>query len=191
MEPDQYLAKMVDWQFFATLTFAAKIPTESNRNKMFHAWASWLDQLEKAKGSNRHTRRPSPHHAFYWMLREELGEIGGRLHYHVLIGGLSKNLVNTRTAMASCAKWEKLHGGMARNYVYDSHLDGVGYVLKGLDQQAIASKIGAIDYEMGKFVGAEGRRVLLGHSLTWKLLNRTSNKRLVKARVMRALNRGS
>jgi hypothetical protein len=185
MNPETFLAKSVRWQFFASLTFAGDVPPESIRQEMLFAWLHWFHRLECKKG--KQTRRSE----ILWLLREELGEIGARLHYHLLLGGLSNHLVNKRTAMASCSEWERLHGGSARNYIYDVHSDGAAYVLKGLTSAEVDSALGAVNYEQGKFRDEAGRRVWVGNALMWRILTRTSNNRLVTARAMRALSRGS
>jgi hypothetical protein len=190
LAPEQYLAQKISWQFFATLTFKGAVPKEPERNKMLYAWVRWWRHLEGNHGKSLGPAEKKS--APLFIVREELGEITGRFHYHALLGGLSQNLVNIKTAMSSCAKWEDLHGGMARNYIYAPTLAGVEYVLKGLSPgREESAKLGAIQYEMGKFQGDEGRRVLLGHSTVWKLLTRKSHKRQVKARDMRAALRGS
>lgn len=190
MSPDHYVANKISWQFFATLTFS-RVPTAAVREKMLFGWLRWFSEMSRKQAAKRSTG--TGREKLLWMVREELGEVGGRFHYHALLAGIPEFLVNVRTAMASCAAWENQGGGMARNYIYQPDLDGVDYVFKGLthnDLQA-TNRYGQYLYEVGKFNGEEGRRVLLGHDLTWKLVTRKSNKRLVTARAMRALRRGN
>jgi len=190
MSPDHYVANKISWQFFATLTFA-RVPTGAVREKMLFGWLRWISEMSRSQQAKRATgTRPE---RLLWMVREELGEVTARFHYHVLLAGIPEYLVNVKTAMASCAAWENQGGGMARNYVYQPDLDGVDYVLKGLTQNDLqaVNRYGQYLYEVGKFNGEDGRRVLLGHDLTWKLVTRKSNKRLVTARTMRALRRGN
>jgi hypothetical protein len=47
-------------------------------------------------------------------LRQEPGEITGRLHFHFLIAGLPLYAVQDATCMSIKAQWKKLGGGMAR-----------------------------------------------------------------------------
>lgn len=190
MSPEHYVANKISWQFFATLTFS-RMPSDAVKQKMLFAWLRWFSEMGRKQQTKRAPgTRPE---RLLWMVREELGEVSGRFHYHALLAGLPQHLVNVKTAMASCAAWENQGGGMARNYIYQSDLDGADYVLKGLTQNDLqaTNRYGQYLYEVGKFNGEEGRRVLLGHDLTWKLVNRKSNKRLVTARAMRALRRGN
>lgn len=96
-----------------------------------------------------------------WVLREELGEIGGRPHIHGLLYlGKTANPV-------SAARWvswlwsTKLGGGFSRCTPYDSRLAGADYITKNLGGSNETS--GARQYEARKFDIAE--RVTLSWGL--------------------------
>jgi len=80
-----------------------------------------------------------------WCSRREAGEIGGRVHFHIIIGGLAGKRVHPGCCFQLMRLWESIGGGMARIRVFNPALDGLGYVLKGLD--------GADSYESSKFAG--------------------------------------
>lgn len=87
-----------------------------------------------------------------WCLREEAGEVGGRMHLHALIGGSPQALVNTRTCFWLKGQWEKLGGGpVSRVRMYDAALPGVDYVCKGLVEACISE---ANAYESAKLAGS-------------------------------------
>jgi len=73
-----------------------------------------------------------------WCTRSELGELGGRLHFHCLIAGCSNT--NQRARFQAKNAWESLTGAMSRVYRFDNSLPGVAYALKE-----------GVSYEMGKF----------------------------------------
>jgi len=75
-----------------------------------------------------------------WVLRSERGETGGRIHHHVLLGGL--NYGNVHSLCARIAH-EWTPNGFPDFRPYDHSLSGVDYVTKCLS--------GANRYEIGKF----------------------------------------
>jgi len=79
-------------------------------------------------------------------LRQEHGEIGGRVHFHFLIAGLPLYAVHVATCMSIKAQWEELGGGMARVRKYDSREQGLEYLLKCLN----VTNAGANLYEVTK-----------------------------------------
>ena len=63
-------------------------------------------------------------HRLLWALRQEPGEIGGRLHFHALIGGLPSYAVSVPTCFSIMAAWERLGGGLARCREFDRTRNG-------------------------------------------------------------------
>jgi hypothetical protein len=153
-----YTLQRVHWQFFGTLTFkSAKLP-ERVRITMFFAVVRCLCRWHKV-----------PFRKCVWALRQEHGEITGRLHFHFLIAGLPPFAVQVATCMSIKAQWEKLGGGMARVREFDSREQGLEYLLKCLNA-------GANLYEVTKF-SYSADEVMLSNSI-WKPenLNRVSDK---------------
>ena len=152
-----YTLQRVHWQFFGTLTFkSAKMP-ERVRLSMFFALVRRVCRWHKV-----------PFRKCVWALRQEHGEIGGRLHFHFLIAGLPPLAVQVATAMSLKAQWETLGGGMARVREYDSREQALEYLLKCL-------QAGANLYEVSKF-SSSADEVMLAHAI-WKPehLNRVSD----------------
>ena len=140
MNPEIYALSLVEWQFFASLTFKSEKLTDAVRIKMFFALM----------------RRQADHFGVYfprtiWCLRTERGEATGRLHQHALIAGFPQHARTTPTCFAFMKLWEQLGGGMARVTLYSPRLDGVGYVLKGCEEEY--KRAGGDFYETRKFGG--------------------------------------
>lgn len=138
MNPEIYALSLIDWQFFASLTFKSEKLTEAVRIKMFFALM----------------RRQADHFGVHfgqtiWCLRTERGEATGRIHHHALIAGFPKHAPTTATCFSFMKIWEQLGGGMARVSPYSPRLDGVGYVLKGCDAEY--RRAGGDYYETRKF----------------------------------------
>jgi hypothetical protein len=152
-----YTLQRVHWQFFGTLTFkSARLP-ERVRLSMFFALVRCLCRWHKV-----------PFRKCVWALRQEHGEITGRLHFHFLIAGLPPYAVQVATCMSIKAQWERIGGGMARVREYDSREQGLEYLLKCLNA-------GANLYEVTKF-SYSADEVLLANSI-WNPanLNRVSD----------------
>ncbi len=131
-----YTLQRVHWQFFGTLSFkSARLP-ERVRVSMFFALVRSVCRWHKV-----------PFRKCVWALRQEPGEIGGRLHFHFLLKGLPLYAVQDATSMSIKAQWERLGGGMARVRKYDSRKQGLEYTLKCLK----VTDGGANLYEVGKF----------------------------------------
>jgi len=118
--PDVYLWAKVPWQIFVTLTWAES-KSEGIRQRVLFAW---LRRLSKTSG--RHF------HRLLWAVRQERGEIGGREHYHVLLGGLPEHRVTDRLMPLARKWWKRCGGGFAWVNAYCPSSEGVQYVLKGL-----------------------------------------------------------
>ena len=144
-----YTLQRVGWQFFGSLTFkSARLP-ERVRLAMFFALVRRVCRWFKV-----------PFRRCVWALRQEPGEIGGRLHFHFPIAGLPPDAVQEATSMSMKAQWERLGGGMARVRKYDSRKQGLEYTLKCLK----VSNGGANLYEVGKF-SHSADEVMLSNSI--------------------------
>ena len=131
--PELRVIAKLRWQLFITLTFRKAELSDRVRASMLIAF---VRQVENA------TRVPP--RRLLWCCREELGEKGGRLHFHLLMGGLPAGRVHVGQCFRIMRIWEKrIRGGFARARLFDPMLDGVGYVLKGLSGEDF--------YESGKF----------------------------------------
>jgi hypothetical protein len=157
MNAETYLLNNVEWQFFCTFTFKSLKVSETVWLKMFFALMS-----EHAENFGVHFSD------ILWALRYELGEMTQRPHFHAIMAGSPASAVTDATCFSLMRTWEKLGGGQPRVRVYDSHLPGVEYVLKGVDEAHTAS--GANWYELGKFGGR--CQVMLSMSLIRHLQNR-------------------
>jgi hypothetical protein len=131
----------ISWQLFCTLTSKREKMSDREWRVMIFAWLR-----KQAGGFGRHFPE------MIWSLRAELGEATARKHYHALIAGLPPHSIHEQTCFASKNAWEGLGGGMARVSVYSRALDGVGYILKGLEEAQARS--GGDLYELTKFGGS-------------------------------------
>jgi len=139
MNPEIYALSLIEWQFFASLTFKSEKLTDAARIKMFFAL-----MRKQADNFGVHFKKT------IWCLRTESGEATGRIHHHALIAGFPTHARTRATCFAFMKIWEQLGGGMARVHVYSPSLDGVGYVLKG---EAELKRAGGDFYETRKFGG--------------------------------------
>jgi hypothetical protein len=156
-----YTLQRVHWQFFGTLTFkSVKLP-ERVRLSMFFALVRRLCRWHKV-----------PFRKCVWVLRQEHGEIGGRIHFHFLIAGLPPYAVQVATAMSIKAQWEELGGGMARVREFDSSKQGLEYLLKCLNA-------GANLYEVTKFSYSADEVMLSDSIWDWTNLARISETPVV------------
>ena len=140
MNPELYALSLLDWQFFASLTFKSERLSDAVRVRMFFAL-----MRRQADGFGVHFLKT------IWCLRTERGEATGRIHHHALIAGFPKHALTTSTSFAFMKVWEGLGGGMARVSLYSPRLDGVGYVLKGGEEEY--RRAGGDFYETRKFGG--------------------------------------
>ena len=138
-----YTLARIRWDLFGTLTFRGRVPRSSLA--FGHAW--------------RHLRHAStltgqPYARLLIALRQELGELNGRFHFHYLLGG-----TQTRNAITLCHRleyaWKRQTGAMAKIRPFDHSQAGVAYVTKCLN--------GADVYEMNKFISAD--QVTLSNSV--------------------------
>jgi hypothetical protein len=140
MNPEIYALSLIEWQFFASLTFKSEKLTEAVRIKMFFA-------LMRRQADNFGVHFPKT----IWCLRTERGEATARIHHHALIAGFPQHAQTKDTCFAFMKIWEQLGGGMARVTLYSSSLDGVGYILK--NGEAELQRAGGDFYETRKFGG--------------------------------------
>ena len=121
----------VQWDFFATPTFAGTVPKPQIAYGL--AWR-WLQELAKKCGR--------PYNRLLIALRGEEGELNGRPHFHCLVGGTATRNYHTLIHQAEWL-WKRQSGG-ARVEVrqYDRSLAGAEYVCKCL---------GANAYELDKY----------------------------------------
>lgn len=146
----EIISRFRDWDIFATLTFAGSVPSLPKSRTMVFA------HLYRAARLLR-----TPWRRFTWAIRCEAGEVGGRLHYHALIGGAVY-----RVRLAECFQlnhiWDAQPGcGFARHRLYDRARGGVEYITTCL---AVEGTSGRDFYETQKF-GAQGTDVTLSRSL--------------------------
>ena len=125
----------INWDFFTTHTFKNPLPRESVRKAMF--WR-WCRDVSKISGV--------PYKDLLMALRGELGEIGGRPHFHSLLGGVTTcNMMSLRSQLMR--SWKIISGNADGDFrLYDRSLAGADYVCKCL---------GANSYEINKFSIAE------------------------------------
>ncbi len=147
MKPEVVFLERVPWQFFATMTFRKVDLPRKVRISMFFKFARQISRQHRIFFPN-----------LLWALRLERGEIGGRLHFHSLIGGLPASAATKGNCFAMMALWaDSCGGGFARIRLFAPDLDGVSYVIKGLDGPA---HNGADLYESGKFVDQSSELML-------------------------------
>lgn len=175
--PMTFHARREAWELFATLTFKGAVPGQARRMCMLFAWLREVARQAKVSFPK-----------LLWLARAELGEKGGRDHFHVLLSGLPFSGVTTGQCFAAMAAWEGLGGGYARCYIYDPQLSGVTYVMKGLeDSGPSARSAGAVAYEIGKYSRVESNPEMLipARACLRKWLARAElNRRHRKAREM-------
>jgi len=143
MNPEQHSITKIDWQFFSSLTFKSDKLSDSTRIKIFFATLRSVAEFGKVHFSQ-----------LLWVLRAENGDTTGRLHFHALIAGLPVWMLQNATCFSIMKTWEKQGGGIARVSVFANGLDGVGYVLKGLSDEAKLIRVQKDHYEATKFGGA-------------------------------------
>jgi len=143
-----YTLARLRWDVFGTLTFKGCVPRRPVAYG--HAW--------------RHFRQASelnerPYAQLLIALRDELGELNGRFHFHYLLGG-----TGTRNAITLCHRlkdaWKGQTGALAKIRPYDCSQAGVAYVTKCLS--------GADVYEMNKYLSAD--QVTLSNSV-YRVIN--------------------
>lgn len=138
------------WGIFGSLTFGVAIPSAGACRKQVFAHLYDSAKLLRV-----------PFRRLVWAIRQEHGERGGRLHYHVLIGSYQANITPGHCFTLN-SMWENRRGcGFARHHVFDKSLQGVAYVTKCLTGD---STVAGDFYESAKF-GFESSDLTLSDSL--------------------------
>lgn len=114
-----YLLRDVPWQLFLTLTWRS-VKSDGVRFKTLFAF---LRTTSEWAGVH--------FHQLLWAVRQERGELGGRLHFHVLVGGIPKPKVNLSLVFALRGAWRKHGGGMSVVTPYYAGLGAVEYSFGG------------------------------------------------------------
>ena len=131
-----YSLARIQWDVFGTLTFRS-VP--SPKRAYGRAWAHMRQAAELVE---------RPYSQLLIALRAELGEMGGRFHFHYLLGGTW-----TRNAIALAHQLEHRwfgmfgQGAIAKCRAYDRSRAGVEYVTKCLEEGVW----GANEYELRKY----------------------------------------
>ena len=123
------------WEFFCTLTFSGKVPGPSRREGLA---VTFFCRVAKVVGI--------PVSSIVWVLRDELGEINGRQHFHCLLGRTSLLLTQTGIAKLKWC-WEARGVGHADVRLYDKSKHGAAYVVDCLTNLQSAKNA----YELSKF----------------------------------------
>ena len=173
---DAYTLEKIDWDFFATLTFE-KVPPRVVMLRMVHEFLRRVGAKFKANYK----------WDLLWVVRHELGEIGGRPHFHVLIKLPGSATSNKKTSLHQIKHLWKLTsekpgkikaGGFIDIRTYDSSRNAAAYVVKGTGWDN--SK--ANEYELAKFsqdrAWSQDQDVFLitSPSVPWTLYKRLRNR---------------
>jgi len=135
------LTRYHDWKVFGTGTWSsARIPGELHQRKALFAFMYATAKLARL-----------PFRRLIWAARHELGEIGGREHYHWLIGAR-----DWQPSLSNMFQMNQLWnnfpgGGFSRNHIFSPELNGIDYICKCLSDSAVAGSVGGDFYETGKF----------------------------------------
>ena len=132
-----YTLSAIVWDTFNTNTFTNPVPRPSICWGMLWQWARAISEVSGV-----------PYNRLLLAVRAEYGEVGGRFHFHALVGG-----TNTRNAVSLSHMSEKIwrrisNGAIAQSRPYIRSLAGADYICKCLDS-------GKNEYETGKYSLAE------------------------------------
>ena len=136
------------WQVFAHFTFKNPLPVEREAEVLLR------NTQRKA------CRLAHVHFESAWFLsRGEFGELGGRFHYHMLIGNFPPYASTSGFCLDLKAYWSRLRfnvgsfagvqGDICQVWPYSAVLDGVAYVMKGVERYEHPRE--AREYELTKF----------------------------------------
>lgn len=136
------------WQVFCHFTFKNPVPVDREAGVLLR------NTQRKA------CRMAHVHFESAWFLsRGEFGELGRRFHYHMLIGNFPPLASTSGFCLDLKNFWSRLRlnvgsfagvqGDICQVWPYDSTLDGVRYVMKGVERYEFAGE--ARDYELTKF----------------------------------------
>jgi hypothetical protein len=99
VNPELFALSLIDWQFFASLTFKSEKLSDAVRVRMFFAL-----MRRQADSFGVHFLKT------IWCLRTERGEATGRIHHHALIAGFPEHALTTATCFSFMKIWEQLRG---------------------------------------------------------------------------------
>lgn len=153
-----YLLERIAFDLFGTLTFAGSLPS------LRHMWSSAWEHMRQASviAGIAYSRE-------LIAIRFECGEIGGRPHFHYLLGGLG--LTNVTTAIYRLRRHWRLYGaGFAVIRPFDRARSGVAYLSKCLDISQGDS------YELRKFASSD--MVVISEGLVRLLASQCRHKAL-------------
>jgi len=177
---DAYTLEKIDWDFFGTLTFA-KVPPRIVMLRMIHEFLRRVGAKFKCDYQ----------WGLHWVVRHELGEMGGRPHFHFLIKLPGSATSNKTTSLHILKHLWKLTsekpgkikaGGFVDIRTYDSSRNAASYVVKGTGWDN--SK--ANEYELAKFsqdrAWSQDQAVFLitSPSVPWTLFKRLRRRRSPK-----------
>jgi len=150
-EVETKLMAVCRWQIFAHLTLPDDLQ-EAPPRRLYSLLFAFL----RTAASFQKVHFP----ALLWAVRWERGERGGRLHAHLLLGGLGRSDRGFRFALKN--SWENMAGAMSRVNKFDPTLPGVAYLLDA-----------PVAYELGKFAtGAESVHVANACWRVWRASQR-------------------
>ena len=147
--PLVYAIREAPWQVFATFTFMNPLPVQREAEVLIR------NTQRKA------CRMAHVHFESAWFLtRGEFGELTERFHYHMLVGNFPPTARATWFLMELRQFWRHFrkdpdgsrvhrHGDGAQVWPFDWALDGVQYVMKGLERYSDTAA--AQNYELTKF----------------------------------------
>lgn len=163
------------WQAFGSFTFK-RVPPQQLRISLWHDYVRVV--------ADRYSVRSS---RIVWGLREELGEIGGRPHFHALLDGLPEHGVSQTEVLFKMEQlWKKYVDrccGFAEVHRYDRSLHGLEYILKCLRVGITPAQA----YEDRKF-GRDTIRLYESKSYT-RLRQSWASKDIYRMRRLRNLTR--
>lgn len=139
------ILKLVDyWQFFISPTFA-ELGTKSGRIQRVNNWLRWVAR----QGST--TKR-----YLIYVVRWERGEIGGRPHCHLFLGGMKGVTNSISMAFRLQHDWRQRHGHCDVRPFDRGHLSKSANYVGGdvPDWKKNDLDWGKNRYEIGKFGGA-------------------------------------
>ena len=146
--PLVYALRDAPWQVFGTFTFMNPLPVNREAEVLVR------NTMRKA------CRMAHVHFESAWFLtRGELGELNGRFHFHMLIGNFPSLASTSGFCLDLKSYWSRLRlnvgsfagiqGDICQVWPYESTLDGVSYVMKGVERYEYAGEARA--YELTKF----------------------------------------
>jgi hypothetical protein len=147
--PLVYALRDAPWQVFGTFTFMNPVPVNREAEVLVR------NTMRKA------CRMAHVHFESAWFLtRGEFGELNGRFHYHMLIGNFPPLARTTGFLLDLRQYWrhfrqdrdgnrQQRHGDGAQVWPFDWALDGVQYVMKGVERYEYTGE--AQNYELAKF----------------------------------------